>query len=119
LNICFYKFTKLKNAEYHKSSTFNNEDLVYLYKSFIRSVLEFSAVVWHSSLSQANISDIERIKKSALKVILKDKYTDYESVLSELKLKTLFKRREMLCLKFAKKCLKLQNFKNMFPLNAQ
>ena len=35
-------------------------------------------------------------------VILKDKYTNYESALSELKLETLFKRREMLCLKFAK-----------------
>ena len=52
-----------------------------------------------------------------LKVILKDKYTNYESALSELKLETLFKRREMLCLKFAKKSLKLQSFKNMFPLN--
>ena len=41
----------------------------------------------------------------------------YESALSDLKLETLFKRREMLCLKFAKKCLKLHNFKNMFPLN--
>ena len=52
-----------------------------------------------------------------LKVILKDKYTNYESALSELKLETLFKRRDMLCLKFAKKSLKLQNFNNMFPLN--
>ena len=61
----------------HVGSKFmtNNQDLVYLYKTFIRSVLEYSSVVWHSSLSKSNISDIERIQKSAVKVILKDKYT--------------------------------------------
>ena len=79
--------------------------------------MEFSAVVWHSSLSQANISDIERIQKSAMKVILKDQYKDYKSALSQLKLESLSKRREILCLKFAKKCLKLNKFKRMFPMN--
>ena len=95
----------------------NHQDLVFLYKTFIRSVLEFSAVVWNSSLSQNNINDIERIQKAAVKVILKEKYKDYSSALSELNLETLSKRREMLCLRFAKKCLKLNKFKNMFPLN--
>ena len=51
----------------------NNQDLVYLYKTFVRSVLEVSAVVWHSSLSKINSSDLERVQKSALKVILKEK----------------------------------------------
>ena len=95
----------------------NNQDLVYLYKTFIRSVLEYSAVVWHSSLSQKNISDIERVQKSALKVILKENYKDYDSALTQLHLESLAKRREFLCLRFAKKSLKLENFKKMFPLN--
>ena len=68
-------------------------------------------------MSQNNISDIERVQKSALKVILKEKYTDYNSALKELNLETLSKRREILCLRFAKKSLKLQNFHKMFPLN--
>ena len=80
-------------------------------------MLEFSAVVWHSSLSQANTSDIERIQKSAVKIILKHKYKDYDSALKELNLETLQKRREILCLRFAKKSLKLNNFKKMFPLS--
>ena len=75
----------------------NYQDMVYLYKMFIRSVLEYGAVVWHSSLSQNNKSDIERVQKSALKVILKEKYTDYNSAFKELKLETLSKRREVLC----------------------
>ena len=95
----------------------NNRDLVYLYKTFIRSVLEFSAVIWHSSLSKNNINDIERVQKSAVKIILKDKYQDYNSALKELNLQTLSRRRELLCLRFAKKSLKLQNFKDLFPLN--
>ena len=87
----------------HVASTFinNNSDLVYLDKTFIRSVLEYSAVVWHSSLSQTNSSDIERVQKSAVKVILKDKYKDYKSALNELNLQTLSRRREILCLRFA------------------
>ena len=51
----------------------------------------------------------------ALKVILKHKYKDYETALKELKLETLYKRRESLCLKFAKKSLKLNNFKKNVP----
>ena len=65
--------------------------------------------MWHSSLSKINSSDLERVHKSALK--------DYKSALSQLNLQTLSKRREILCLKFAKKCLKLEKFKNLFPLN--
>ena len=68
-------------------------------------------------MSKSNISDIERIQKSAVKVILKDKYTSYKKALSELNLEPLSKRREILCLRFAKKSLKLLNFKQMFPLS--
>ena len=93
----------------------NNQDMVYLYKTFVRSALEYSAVVWHSSLSQKNIDDLERIQKSALKVILKEKYKDYKSALSDLNLQSLSDRRENLCLRFAKKSLKLLNFKKLFP----
>ena len=64
-----------------------------------------------------NICDIERIQKSAVKIILKHKYKDYDSALKELNLETLQKRREILCLRFAKKSLKLNNFKKMFPLS--
>ena len=58
---------------------------------------------------------MERIQKSALKVILKEKYKDYKSALSDLNLEFLSDRRENLGLRFAKKCLKLQKFKKMFP----
>ena len=47
------------------------EDLKDIYILFIRSILEQSATVWHSSITAENSSDLERVQKSALKVILK------------------------------------------------
>ena len=54
------------------------------------------------------------VKKSALKVILKNKYQDYESALKLLDMESLKERRSKLCLKFAKKCFKIENFKKKF-----
>ena len=102
----------------HKAAKFSNnlQDLLIIYKTFIRSKLEQSASVWHSSLSECNISDLERVQKSALKVILKDKYKDYKNALLTLNIESLYDRRESLCLKFAKKGLKLELFKKLFPV---
>ena len=102
----------------HRASQFssNKQDLIVIYKMYIRSKLEQSASVWHSSLSKCNENDLERVQKSALKVILKDKYSDYKNALKNLNIESLCERRELLCLKFAKKGLKLENFKRMFPI---
>ena len=45
------------------------------------------------------------------------RYTNYSDALTKLNLQTLDERRENLCLKFAKKCLIVDKFKKMFPLN--
>ena len=92
-----------------------SEDLVNIYVLFIRSLLEQSAVVWHSSLTQENKEDLERIQKSALKVILGEKYVGYKKSLKKLDLETLNDRREQLCLNFAKSCMKNPKFSDMFP----
>ena len=49
------------------------DDMKEIYFLFIRSLLEQSATVWHSSLSQQNISDLERVQKSAMKIFLGNK----------------------------------------------
>ena len=101
----------------HRAANFtkNSRDLLIIYKSFIRSKLEQSAAVWHSSLSKCNENDLERVQKSALKVILGEKYIDYRNALKKLDIESLYERREALCLKFAKKGLKLEQFRKMFP----
>ena len=93
------------------------EDLVNVYILFIRSLLEQSAVVWHSSLTQENIDDLERVQKSAAKVILQENYIGYKKSLQRLNLETLYDRREQLCLNFARSCIKNPKFNDMFPKN--
>jgi hypothetical protein len=77
--------------------------LIDIYTKHVRSVLEFAAVVWNSSLTQENIITIERVQKSAFSVILGSKYSSYEEACTILKMESLSKRREALSLKFATK----------------
>ena len=86
-----------------------------IYILFIRSVLEQSCVVWHSSLSKENEEDLERVQKSAVKLILGNEYQSYEDALVQADLDCLKNRREELSYKFAKKCTKSEKTKDMFP----
>ena len=95
------------------------EDMKKIYISYIRSILEQSCVVWGSSLTQENKNDLERVKKIATKLLLKEKYVDYEKSLITLDLKKLSVRRNMLALRFAKGCLKNEKMKHLFPLNTR
>ena len=59
-------------------------ELKNIYILFVRSQLEHSATVWHSSLTEDNRNDLERVQKSALKTILKEKYKSYYQALNVL-----------------------------------
>ena len=100
-----------------KIASFNatREDLKNIYITFIRSVLEQSAVVWHTSLTQQNSEDLERIQKSAMKIIMNNEYKGYKQSLIELDLQNLYDRREGLLLNFGLKCLKSDKSKIHFP----
>ena len=92
-------------------------DLKNIYILFVRSQLEQSCVVWHSSLTEQQKSDLERVQRSALKIILGEKYESYKKALIVLDLEPLEERREYLCLRFAQKCTKNDLTKKMFPSN--
>ena len=49
-----------------------------------------------------------------MKIILKNKYTNYKEGLNYLKMDNLDEKRRQLCLKFAKNCLKIEKVKGMF-----
>ena len=93
------------------------EDLVNLYCIFIRSILEFNSAVWFSSISEEESHDLERVQKNVCRLILKNKFIDYDQALTQLKLETLKERRAKLALKFAEKCLKNDEMKHLFPRN--
>ena len=96
----------------------STEDLIEIYVLFIRSVTEYCAVAFHSSLTVAQATDIERIQKTSLKVILGDNYVDYPAALEMSGLQTLYERRERRCLDFALKSLKHPINSRMFPINS-
>ena len=92
------------------------QDLVEIYTLYIRSVVEQSAVVWHSSLTGGEDLELERVQKVALRIILKEDYLDYSHALEVTGLEPLRLRRQRLCLNFAKKCTRNQLTQDMFPL---
>ena len=93
------------------------EDMKTIYISYIRSILEQSSNIWHSSLTVEDRISLERIQKNAFRNILQDKYLTYEEALKDLNLETLYARREKLLLTFGKKCTVLPQTKHLFPLN--
>ena len=84
------------------------EDMKTIYVLYIRSILEQSAVIWHSSLTEDNKNDLERVQKNAFRNILKQEYTDYETAQKKLNLESLHARREKLMVNFGRQCLKLE-----------
>ena len=99
-----------------KISTFgaSREDMIHIYKLFVRSALEHSSSVWHKSLTIENVNDLERIQKSAFRLILGSDYSTYENAQNVLNIETLSDRREVLFKKFTLKCLQVDQMKNIF-----
>ena len=91
--------------------------MITIYISFIRSLLEQSAVLWHTSLTDEQSENIERVQKAALRIILQKEYLDYPTALEKTGLQTLYDRRTKLSLNFAKRCAKHEYMNNLFPLN--
>ena len=81
----------------------------------IRSLLEQSCTVWNSELTQEDSENLERMQKSALRTILQERFTSYESALNTLELESLAERREILCIQFTKKCTKKAQKWSIFP----
>ena len=89
----------------------DNEFCTDVFKKEMRSVLEFAVPVWSGGISKHESNQIEKVQKTAVKIILQNKYSDYDSACNELKTENLNSRREKLCLKFARNNL---NSKNTF-----
>jgi hypothetical protein len=91
--------------------------MVHIWILFCRSVLEQSCVVWTTSLTQENIQDLERTQKTFAKLVLREKYQNYEQALLLLNLDSLEIRRTNLSLKFAQTGIKNKTLSDLFPIN--
>ena len=91
----------------------NIEPLLILdvYLKEIRAVLELAVPAWHSGLTVKQSSDIERVQRIALHIILSDHRTgeckfSCNMLLVIFDLEPLYVRRDQLCMSFAKKTAK-------------
>ena len=92
-----------------------------VYTKEIRSVLELAVPAWHSGLTLKQTSDIERVQRVAVSIILSDSITgkcdfSYNMALVTLDLEPLEERRSKLCQTFAKKTLKSRHA-DIFEVN--
>ena len=116
-DICKRAFARISMITKLKYVGVSIPDLIDVFSLFVRSLLEYCSVSWHSSLTQEQSDDIQRVQHTALKVILGKEYTDYQSSLNKCGLESLYSRREKRCLTFGLRSLKHPKHKLMFPLN--
>ena len=95
------------------------EDLIDIYKLYIRSIIEYCSVAFHSSLTIEQSDRLERIQRVCLRVILGEMYVGYSGALEMCGLETLILRRQRKCLNFSLKCVKHKRNSTLFPLNKQ
>ena len=104
--ICTKARQKLWVIRRLKQYSIENEKLVDVYKKEVRSLLEYAVPVWHSSITNIQSKQIERVQKQAFKIILEHNYLTYDVACTLLNMEPLYIRRTQLCLNFAKKDLK-------------
>ena len=80
----------------------------------IRCIVEYACPVWSGNLTKSESSQIERVQKAALAIILGRQYTKYEEALVTLECESLVNRRKSLNLRFAKKCANDIKFSHWF-----
>ena len=115
--ICKKAYSRLSMITKLKYVGVKTEDLLDIYILFIRSIVEYCSVVFHSSLTSEQSNKLETIQRTCLKVILGEMYVDYSSALEMCGLDTLYNRREKRCLDFALKSSKHPRIGRMFPRN--
>ena len=94
------------------------KELVTIYILYIRSILEQSCVVWGSAITKDEETDLERVQKCALRLIMREEYTSYERGLQIAQLSTLKNRQILLQTRFATKCTKNEKNLRHVPLEA-
>lgn len=92
----------------------SNEDLVTLYTSSIRSVIEYASAAYHPMLTKTMSRQLENIQKRSLQAIFG--YLPYERLLELSGLKFLEERRCAQFDKFVHKSAKDERFASWFPL---
>ena len=110
-------FSKLWIIRRLKHICANVYELLDIYKKQVRTILEFAVPVWAGQISKEESRRLEIVQKSALKIILEEKYESYGKALEYVRLDKLEDRRKILAFNFAKNAQKHPKFKHWFQEN--
>ena len=94
---------------------FNTSELITVYRGYIRPIIEYANVIWHSSLTLKQSQTLESIQRRACKIMLGFEYFSYVKALEICDLDLLSARHETHCLNFARSLLKSERTKKLIP----
>ena len=97
-----------------KINGFTTEELLHVYKTMLRPVVEYGCPVYHSSLTDGQDERLERLQDHALKCIFGPEQSA-RKLRGQANLGTLRYRRGQLVEKFARKCANDPAFDHWFP----
>ena len=89
------------------------------YMKEIRVLAEQGVPIWNAGLTNSQRRDLERIQKVALKIILSEKYENYENALKFFDLQTMTDRRLAISTNFAVKLFKSDRSSQFFTHQKQ
>ena len=101
--ICTKARKRLFSLRLLKRSGVPTKKLDTIYSSFVRPILEYACQVWHFSLTQKLIEQVEQIQRRALRIIIPT--LSYNECLDALNMDTLYERRRRLCYQMYKSAL--------------
>ena len=76
-NMCIKANQKFFMLRILKEAGFSSQELVTIYKGYMRPVLEYAAPLWHPGLTQRQVDQVENIQKRVCRHILGWEYTSY------------------------------------------
>ena len=115
--ICRKAYARMTMVTKLKYAGVPTADLITIYILYIRSLLEYCSVLWHSTLTAEQTDKLERVQKLSLKIILGAEYDGYDNALKTCDLDRLSIRRENRCLQYGLKSLLHPIHSKKFPVN--
>ena len=70
-------FKKLWILRRLKANGANRSEIWDIHLKYVKSLLEYSTVVWHSALTELNRIDLEQVQQAAFSIILGSNYDSY------------------------------------------
>ena len=90
---------RLWSLRHLKRSGMPAADLLFIFKSILRPVIDFACIVYHPMLTKGQAERIELLQKRALKIIF-GPYESYSEIVSKNSIETLAERRERFFVNF-------------------